>query len=139
MAEKEKIILNPYLTFTGNCRETMTFYQEYFDGELELNVFEGAPMEVPPEWKDKILHATLKFGDAVIMASDSMPWQEVINGNSVSLSSSTPNNYLAQSIFDHLSRDGKITMPFEKTFWGVRFGMLTDKFGVRWMINCEMR
>jgi PhnB protein len=85
------------------------------------------------------MHATLKFGEAVIMASDSMPGQEVKNGNSIRLSISAQNLEEAERIFNNLSRGGKITMPFEKTFWDAQFGMLTDKFGIHWMINCELK
>ncbi len=134
-----KVSLNPYLTFLGNCREAMTFYKECLNGELEMNLFEGSPMEVPQEWKNKIMHATLKFDDAVIMASDNMPGQEVKNGNSIHLSISTQNIEVAGQIFNNLSRGGKIIMPFEKTFWGDQFGMLTDKFGIHWMVNCELK
>jgi len=65
--------LNPYLAFDGKCREAMTFYKEALDGKLSIQTFGESPMEVPPENKDRVMHATLTFGDAIIMASDGMP------------------------------------------------------------------
>lgn len=133
------ITLNPYLTFNGNCREAMTFYKEALDGTLEMQTFESAPMEIPKEQKNRIMHATLKFGGAIIMASDSMPGQDVAVGSAVQLSISTADVKNGEQMFKNLAQGGRITMPFEKTFWGAMFGMLVDKFGLPWMVNCELK
>lgn len=138
MTNSQTVSLNPYLMFNGTCREAMTFYKETLNGELEIMPFEGSPVEVPEDYKVKVLHATLKFGDAVIMASDGMPGQTISQGDSLHLSIDAPNLVIAEQIFKNLSEDGKITMPFEKTFWGAKFGMLTDKFGIHWMVNCDL-
>jgi len=130
--------VNPYLSFAGKCEEAMNFYKEALDGELELMRFEGSPVEVSDENKNKILHATLKFGDAVIMGSDNTMSDNFQMGNSFSVSLNEYDLEKAKKYFNTLSEGGFVMMPFEKTFWGAMFGMFTDKFGVSWMINCEM-
>jgi len=138
MHNEENATLNPYLTFDGNCREAMSFYKESLNGELDIMPFEGSPVDVPENHKQKVMHATLRFGNAVLMASDSMPGQTISSGNSVHLSIAAHNLEEAQSFFENLSKGGKIIMPFKKTFWGAKFGILSDKFGINWMVNCEL-
>jgi len=139
MHEEKVTTVNPYLTFTGNCREAMTFYKEALGGELDVMTFEGAPVDVPEEHKNNVMHASLKFGDALIMASDSMPEQQVNNGNSVYISIASSDVEEGRRFFNNLSDGGTILMPFEKTFWGAIFGMFTDKYGMNWMINCQLQ
>ena len=131
--------LNPYLAFNGNCSEAMTFYKEALDGKLSIQTFGDSPMEVPPEHKNRVMHATLTFGNAIIMASDGMPENEVVFGNSVSLSIAALKVEDGERMFNNLSAGGTITMPWEKTFWGAIFGMCKDKFGIDWMVNVELR
>ena len=138
MPDKKVTTVNPYLTFAGNCRKAMTFYKEALDGELDVMTFEGAPVDIPEEQKNNVMHASLKFGDALIMASDSMPGQQVDNGNSVHISISSTDVEEAEKFFNNLAKGGTVLMPFEKTFWGAKFGMLTDKFGISWMVNCQL-
>jgi PhnB protein len=131
--------LNPYLFFTGQCEAAFKFYEVCLGGRIEAMITHaGTPAEkqVPPEWRDKILHARLTVGDEVLMASDAPPGrQERPQGFSVSLQVGTPAE--AERIFHALAQDGKVTMPIQKTFWAERFGMLVDQFGIPWMINCE--
>jgi len=136
--ENNKTTANCYLAFSGNCREAMTFYEEALQGKLEIMPFEGSPMEVPDDYKNKVMHATLTFGDAMIMASDGMPGQEVSQGNNVHISINATTVDEAEKYFNNLSVGGQIIMPLADTFWGAKFGMLTDKFGVQWMVNCEL-
>ena len=131
--------LNPYLSFNGNCREAMTFYKEALDGELNIQTFGDSPMEVKPEDKDRVMHATLTFGDAVLMASDGMPDYEVVFGNSVHLSITALNVEDGERTFNNLSAGGTVVMPWKKTFWGAMFGMCTDKFGINWMVDVELQ
>jgi PhnB protein len=131
--------VNPYLAFNGRCREAMTFYKEALDGELSIQTFGESPMEVPPENKDNVMHATLTFGDAIIMASDGMPGHEVVFGNSVNLSISALTVEDGERMFNNLSTGGTIILPWDKTFWGAMFGMFTDKFGMHWMIGVELK
>ena len=130
--------LNPYLAFNGNCREAMEFYRDALGGELVINTFEEAPMEIPEDYKSKVMHATLVFGNAVVMASDSMPGTEISFRNSVALSIAALTLEEGEKMFTNISRGGTIRMPFEDTFWGARFGMCTDKFGIDWMVNVEL-
>ncbi len=98
----------------------------------------GTPAEAqtPPEWRDKILHARLQVGDEALMGSDAPPnHQEQPKGFYVSVQLKDPAE--ADRIFQTLSENGTIRMPIQKTFWATRFGMLVDKFGTPWMINCE--
>ena len=137
MHNQTSININPYLTFPGNCKEAMIFYKDASNGELEMLPYSESPMDLPPDHADKILHATLNFGNGVIMAADAMPGQEVTNGNSIHISIAAPNLDEAKNLFTKLSTGGTIIMPFEKVFWGATFGMFADKFGINWMINSE--
>lgn len=129
--------ITPYLTFNGNCRQAMTFYKDILGGDLELMDFASSPMEVPDEAKNNIMHAILSTNSFTLMASDTMPNQAVTNGNSVSLSINCQSVDEINHLFNSLSDGGEITMPLEDTFWGARFGMLTDKFGTCWMFNYD--
>ena len=130
--------MNPYLFFNGQCEAAFKFYAQCLGGKIEAMLrHEGTPAEkeVPSEWRDKILHASLVFGDNVLMASDAPPGHfDKPQGFSVSLSVSEPAQ--AERLFNALAQNGTITMPIAQTFWSVRFGMLVDQFGIPWMINC---
>lgn len=130
--------VNPYLAFKGNCKEAMEFYKSALGGELEFMDFSTAPMEVPDDYKSKILHSKLQFGDAIIMASDTMPNNEINVGDNVSIAIAVESEEVGEKYFNNLSNGGKIMMPFAEAFWGSKFGMLEDKFGVRWMVDCGL-
>jgi len=132
--------LFPYLNFRGNCEEALNFYKEALDGEIiQLGRYEESPMPSPEEFKDKIIHARLKFGDALIMASDVMNERPVNPGDNISLSVDCDNDQQLEDVFSKMATGGKITMPLQEQFWGATFGMLTDKFGIHWMFNCEKK
>ena len=133
-----KTTINPYLAFNGNCREAMTFYQNSVDGNLEIMPFESSPVDVPEDYQDKIMHASLQFGDAIIMASDGMPGQEVKHGDANAISIGTTNLEEAEKYYQNLSEGGNVLMPFQEQFWGAKFGMFFDKYGIKWMINCKL-
>ena len=130
--------LNPYLTLNGQC-EAFQFYEKCLGGKnLVMMPHEGtaAAEHVPAEWRKKILHARLIVGDGVLMGSDAPPDHfQKPQGFSVSLQ--IKNQAEAERIFHALSEKGTVTMPIQQTFWAARFGMLTDQFGIPWMINCE--
>jgi PhnB protein len=131
--------LNPYLTFNGTCEAAFRFYERCLGGKIEAMIpHEGSPMadRVPPEWRNKIMHARLVVGEEVLMGSDAPPehYQEP-KGFSVTLGINNPTE--AERVFNALSEDGTVKMPLQQTFWAVRFGMLVDRFGIPWMINCE--
>lgn len=129
--------LNSYLTFNGNCREAMTFYQQCLGGDLQLMPFADMPgkEQFPEETHQRIMHAYLSNGPLVLMASDNMPGMDFVLGNNFSLALDCESVEQAQSLFQKLGASGKVFMPFEKTFWAERFGMLTDQFGVQWMVS----
>jgi PhnB protein len=130
---------NPYLFFDGNCEEAFKFYEKVLGGKITaMMAHAGTPAEayVPAEWKDKIMHAALEVGDDTLMASDAPPqYREPMKGFRVSLQFTDTAE--AERVFNALAGDGTITMPFEETFWAARFGMVNDKFGTPWMINCD--
>jgi PhnB protein len=131
--------LHPYLTFNGQCEAAFKFYERVLGGKIEaMMTHEGSPMadQVPPEWRKKILHARLHAGDGVLMGSDAPPDRyEQSQGFSVSLQIASTAE--AERIFHALAENGKVQMPLQQTFWAARFGMLVDRFGTPWMINCE--
>jgi PhnB protein len=132
--------LYPYLSFNGNCEEALNFYRDAFDGEtLQLGRYGESPLETSEELKDKIMHARLKFGDSLIMFSDMMGEKDADCGNMISLSIECDNIDQLEKAFSKMSGGGKVTMPLQDQFWGARFGMLTDKFGIHWMFNCEKK
>ena len=131
--------INSYLTFNGNCREAMTFYRDCLDGELDLQSIGESPMadKLPPQMKQRILHATLTKGDMIIMASDMVGEKGLIKGNSVSLMLNCSSEDEIKTLYAQLSRGGEATHPLEDTFWGALFGDLTDKFGNQWLLHFD--
>lgn len=130
--------VNPYLVFNGNCAEAMNFYKSVLGGKLDLMKFGGTPAaeHVPASSHEKIMHSCLSFGDHCVMASDSMPGQPIdMKGMSVALHYDKPQD--AERVFQALSEKGNVTMPIGETFWAQRFGMLIDRYGTPWMINCS--
>lgn len=131
--------MNPYLLFNGDCEAAIRFYEKSLGGKVEaMFTHEGTPMEkmVPAEWRKKIIHARLALGDKVLMASDCPPDRYVKpQGFSVNLDCKTPAE--AERVFSALAENGAVQMPLQQTFWAARFGMVTDRFGTPWMINCE--
>jgi PhnB protein len=126
--------------FSGKAGEALNFYKDALQGEILFKQSYGeAPMPCPDDYKDKIMHATLGFEGSHLMLSDSFPGNEVTMGSNVHLSLSFEDPGKTESVFNRLAQDGNITMPLNETFWAARFGMLTDKFGINWMFNCEMK
>jgi PhnB protein len=129
--------INSYLTFNGNCREAMTFYQECLGGELLFQTVGESPLakKMPAKMKACILHATLTKGKLVLMGSDMVPESGLVKGNSVSLSINCDSEEEIKKFYKKLSKGGKADHPLEDTFWGALFGNLTDKFGNHWLLN----
>jgi PhnB protein len=131
--------LTPYIMFNGNCEEALQFYAKAFDGEIRnLNYFEGSPVEHMAVEKKQVLHAHFVAKGLLLMASDSgQGGPEAVRSGMVHLSINFDDAAQEEKIFGALEEGGKVTMPLQDTFWGARFGMLTDRFGVNWMFNCE--
>ena len=129
--------INAYLTFNGNCREAMTFYQECLGGELILQTVGESPLadKIPAEMKRSILHSTLTKGDLVIMASDMVEEQGLLKGNSVSLMLNCCSEDEIKSCYARLAKGGRAKHTLKNTFWGALFGDLTDKFGNNWLLH----
>lgn len=129
---------HPYLNFNGDCEAAFRLYERVLGGQIVAMMTHGeSPIagEVPQAWHNRILHACLKVGDAILMASDSPPEHyEKPAGLYVTISVDNPAE--ADRIFYALADQGKVTMPIEQTFWAKRFGMLVDRYGTPWMINC---
>lgn len=129
----------PYLNFNGNAAEALAFYAGALDGKiLYQQTFGESPMPSTEEMKHKIMHATFEAGNLVLMVSDCPPGQSVTSGTNISLSLNFPDMASIEKTFVALSQGGKITMELQDTFWGARFGMLTDRFGINWMFNYDM-
>ena len=129
-----------YVTFAGNCEEAINFYKEALNGEiLQISRMGEGPMEVPENVKGKIMHARLKVGENVLYMSDTFDPASIVQGNNISLSLQPETIAQTEDLFTTLSVGGTIKMPLQDTFWGARFGMLIDKFGIHWMLNCELQ
>jgi PhnB protein len=134
--------IESYLFFGGNCEEALAFYKRCLGGEIAtLMRYEGSPMDnaqLPREWKQKVMHSTFESKGARFMASDTMPGQPRPTYQGFAMSVYVPGSAdEARKAFDALAEGGKVTMPFAPPFWGGHFGMLTDRFGVPWMVSSE--
>jgi PhnB protein len=133
--------LTPYLFFDGDCRDAMNFYQDCFGGSLELMTYADGPADACPGGgvadKDKIMHACLTAGDLVLMASDN-PMGPPLAGDAVSISVHCESVAETERLFAALGRGGTVKMALADTFWGAHFGMLADRFGFHWMLNCPL-
>lgn len=134
--------LNPYLMFNGQCETAFKFYEQCLGGKITtMMTYAESPdtsmtQRLSPDWRSKIMHAGLMIDNQELMGSDSPPeYQTAPQGFSVSIQINDPVE--AERIFYSLAENGKVQMPFQKTFWADRFGMLVDQFGIPWMINCE--
>jgi PhnB protein len=133
--------INAYLFFNGNCEEALNFYKAKLGANIEFLTRmsespEPPPPDSPPMPGDAIMHASFRIGDTMLMASDS-PSKGEPNFKGFSLSISKPTEAEARSVFNALSEGGKVDLPLGKTFWSPCFGMLTDKFGVSWMVGMD--
>lgn len=132
--------LTPYLSFDGQCEAAFKFYEQHLGGKIVMMMpFGDTPAcdHVPADFRHKIMHGRLIVGNAVLMGSDCTPDHpyEGIKGYSVALGLTDVAD--AERIFKALAEKGTVQMPLEQTFWAIRFGMVVDRFGVPWMVNCE--
>lgn len=128
--------LNPYISFKDNAKSAMEFYKNVLGGTLTLSTFKEGGMPHDPADADKIMHAMLVADNGMtLMASDTPAGTSYNSGNSISISLSGDNEEELKGYWDKLSDGASITIPLEKAPWGDTFGMLTDKFGIGWMVN----
>ncbi|HUR67392.1 MAG TPA: VOC family protein [Chitinophagaceae bacterium] len=132
-------IINSYLTFSGNCREAMSFYQECLGGELFFQTIGDSPLadKMPPQMKESILHSTLTKGKMVLMGSDMVGEKGLLKGNAVSLMLNCSSEDEIKGFYSKLVIGGEATHPLEISFWGALFGDLTDKFGNHWLLHFD--
>ncbi len=127
--------LNPYISFDGNAREAMTFYQGVFGGALTLSTFGEFGM-TDPGLAEKIMHAMLETdGGLALMGADTPPGTEFTPGNTIAVSLSGDDPDALRGYWAKLSDGGSIAVPLEKQMWGDEFGMCADRFGIAWMVN----
>jgi PhnB protein len=127
--------LNPYITFDGNAREAMEFYESVFGGTLALNTF-GELGDDAAEHADKIMHGMLETGGGLtLMGADTPPGMEYRPGNTIAVSLSGDDRDELRGYWDRLAADGNVTVPLETQMWGDEFGMCVDRFGIAWMVN----
>ena len=131
--------IHSYLTFNGNCREAMMFYQSCLDGELTIQTIGDSPLsdDMPKKMKDCILHAKLVNDAVVLMGTDMVNSKGLIKGNNVSLSLHCKSLKHIKDCFRKLSEGGQIEHPLTPNFLGVLFGNLTDKYGNQWFLIYE--
>jgi len=128
--------LNPYLNFDGKTKDAMEFYKNALGGELTMSTFKDGGMSHGAEDDSKIMHAQLISGNLVtIMASDLQEGWSSKMGDNVSLSLSGTNDEELTKCWNMLSEGGVVAQPLVEAPWGDKFGMFTDKFGIRWMVN----
>jgi PhnB protein len=134
--------LEPYLFFDGKCEEALNFYKAAFGGEVEgISRWSEMPKDaggppVTPETANRVMHASFKSAGVSFMASDATPGK-IYGEGPISMSISSTDVAEAERVFNYLAAGGNVEMPMADMFWGAKFGMLTDKFGIDWMVSCR--
>ena len=130
--------VNPYLSFDGRCEAAFELYAQCLGGRIgSIFRYAGSSLsdQVPADWQNKVMHGTLTIGDLVLMGADVAPDRyEAPKGFSLSIHIEDASD--GERIFHELGKDGRIVVALEKTFWADRFGMVVDRFGMSWLINC---
>jgi PhnB protein len=130
--------LEPYIFFYGRCEEALAFYKSVLNGDYELQRVGGSPAaeHMPPGSENRVMHASFRAGDMRFMASDGREEKSVDpDAGNISLSIETDDTAAGDRIFNALAEGGKVSMPMDAAFWGGRFGMLVDRFGIEWMVT----
>lgn len=132
-------LIQPYLMFGGRCEEALEFYRSALGAQIDMLIrYKDSPEApppgmLPPGFDNKVMHASFRIGDNILMASDGCEEGQRFSGFSLSIAVAT--EVEADRFFTALCDGGQVQMPLGKTFWSPRFGMLTDRFGISWMIN----
>ena len=136
------MLIQPYLFFDGRCEEAVEFYKKALGAKVEMLMrYKEAPDPPPPGMvapgsENKVMHASMRIGDAVVMASDGgCNGKPAFEGFSLSIT--VPDAAAANRVFNALAEGGQVQMPLGKTFWAPLFGMVADRFGVGWMVSAE--
>jgi len=132
--------LNPYLHFDGDAEDALNFYKDALGGEIiMISRYGDSPMPSDEDWKNKLMHSRLVFDGNLIMISDAFKGNKAKKEGNVQLSVEVESIDRIDEVFTKMAEGGKVTMELQDTFWGARFGMLKDKFGVDWMFNHELK
>ena len=130
--------ISAHLTFPGTCEAAFQFYERVLGGELHLTRHADTPGAgaLPPDWRGKIVHATLSLPHGELLGTDVPPegWEKPTG---FFLLLGYPDRATAERTFAALSKDGVVKMPLQRTFWSSAFGVVVDRFGVAWEINCD--
>jgi PhnB protein len=130
--------LQPYIFFYGRCEEALEFYKKTFGGTYELMRVKDTPMaaQMPPEQRDKVMHASFTANGITFLAADGRETKVIDpDAGNISVSLAATDAAEGDRVFGALTDGGKVTMPLEEAFWGGRFGMLVDRFGIEWMVT----
>ena len=129
--------VNPYIAFKGNCRQAIEFYKRALDAEVLFTqtVGESSMSDMGPA--ENIMHCTIKVGDSTLMMCDDPKPDLATDGGKISLAIRLDDPERAKQVFENLAYEGLVVMPLEKTYWAEAFGMVTDKFGVKSILNCD--
>ena len=131
--------MNPYLSFNGDCEAAFKLYEHCLGAKLgPIFRYGESPMadQAPANWSNKIMHGSLTIGDQLVMGADLVP-EKYEQPKGIFLSLQIQSTDEAERVFQELSKDGRVVMPLEKTFWAERFGVVVDRFGIPWLVNCE--
>ncbi len=132
--------LNPYLNFSGTADKAIKLYESALGAKTEsIQRFGDQPGGGPADTKNRVMHALLRIGEAVVMISDTQPDMPLTQGNQVHITLDFDDLAEMARRFEALSAGGKVNMPLQDTFWGARFGMLTDAYGINWMFNSNLK
>ena len=129
--------LNPYIHLNGTTEKAIKLYESALGAKTENITRYGEGKTIPPEHQDRIMHATLHIGEGVVMMSDAEPDRPAPAGGNIQITLNFAGLAAMEKAFDALAAEGKVTLPLQDMFWGARFGLLTDAYGVQWMFNCE--
>lgn len=132
--------LNPYLHFDGDAEEALNFYKSVLGGEIiMISRYGDSPMPSDEDWKNKLMHSRLLFDGNLIMISDAFKGNPAKKEGNVQLSVEVESIDRINEVFAKMAESGTVKMELQDTFWGARFGMVKDKFGVDWMFNHELK
>ena len=130
--------VSAHLMFRGNCEEAFSLYARVLRGTVTITRYAGSPMadQAPPDWRDKVMHATLAVGDGEVAGADVLP-EQFQQPQGFALMINPPDPERAAEIFRALADGGTEVMPIQQTFWSPAFGVVIDRFGIQWEINYE--
>ncbi|PKF50800.1 VOC family protein [Enterovibrio nigricans] len=132
--------LQPHITFHGLCREALDFYKRALNGDVAmLQTFNDSPVEFQQHILDRVMHAEFVSAEVSFFASDGLDGSLAQGSGDVALYVRFDDEKRQSQVFSALSDQGVVVMPLDYTFWNVRFGILTDRFGIRWMLSCPMK